>query len=38
MSWFAPHLEFRFPKIGEFAVRGIEVDAAQRPRTLACDG
>ena len=25
-EWFAPHLEFRFPKIGDFAVRGIEVE------------
>ena len=25
-EWFAPHMEFRFPKIGEFAVRGIEVE------------
>ena len=25
-DWFAPHLEFRFPKIGEFTQRGIEVE------------
>ena len=25
-EWFAPHFEFRFPKIGDFAVRGIEVE------------
>lgn len=25
-EWFAPHVEFRFPKIGDFAVRGIEVE------------
>ncbi len=25
-DWFAPHLEFRFPRIGEFAQRGIEVE------------
>ncbi|NMG73338.1 transglutaminase family protein [Aromatoleum diolicum] len=25
-EWFAPHFEFRFPKVGDFAVRGIEVD------------
>jgi len=25
-DWFAPHLEFRFPRIGEFTQRGIEVD------------
>ena len=25
-EWFAPHFEFRFPKHGEFATRGIEVE------------
>jgi uncharacterized protein (DUF2126 family) len=25
-AWFAPHFEFRFPKIGEVAQRGIEVE------------
>ncbi|HMV18616.1 MAG TPA: transglutaminase family protein [Rhodocyclaceae bacterium] len=25
-EWFAPHQEFRFPKIGDFAARGIEVE------------
>ncbi len=25
-EWFAPHMEFRFPKIGDFAVRGIQVE------------
>ncbi|BAL23578.1 DUF2126 domain-containing protein [Azoarcus sp. KH32C] len=25
-DWFAPHFEFRFPKIGDFAVRGIDVE------------
>lgn len=25
-EWFKPHLEFRFPKYGDFAVRGIEVE------------
>ncbi len=24
-GWFAPHLEFRFPKIGEFAAAGVHV-------------
>ncbi len=24
-DWFAPHFEFRFPKVGDFAVRGIEI-------------
>ncbi len=25
-AWFAPHLEFRFPKYGDFAVRGMHVE------------
>jgi len=25
-DWFAPHLEFRFPKIGDVAVRGMELE------------
>ena len=25
-EWFAPHLEFRFPKLGEVAVRDIQVE------------
>jgi uncharacterized protein (DUF2126 family) len=25
-QWFAPHLEFRFPKLGDFAVRNVEVE------------
>jgi uncharacterized protein (DUF2126 family) len=24
-GWFAPHLEFRFPKVGEFAASGVQV-------------
>ena len=24
-AWFAPHFEFRFPKYGEFAARGVQV-------------
>jgi uncharacterized protein (DUF2126 family)/transglutaminase-like putative cysteine protease len=28
-EWFAPHFEFRFPKIGDFAVRGAEVELRQ---------
>ena len=28
-DWFAPHLEFRFPPIGSFAQRGIEVELRQ---------
>jgi uncharacterized protein (DUF2126 family) len=24
-AWFAPHVEFRFPKLGEFAARGVHV-------------
>ena len=25
-EWFAPHLEFRFPHLGEFQARGVEVE------------
>lgn len=25
-EWFAPHFEFRFPKIGDYAVKGIELE------------
>ncbi|WP_159691865.1 transglutaminase family protein [Cognatazoarcus halotolerans] len=25
-EWFAPHLEFRFPKYGDFAVKGMEIE------------
>jgi len=25
-AWFAPHFEFRFPKHGDFAVRGMELE------------
>ena len=25
-EWFAPHFEFRFPKYGDFAVKGIEFE------------
>ncbi len=25
-GWFAPHFEFRFPKYGDFAARGIELE------------
>ncbi len=25
-DWFAPHFEFRFPKYGDYATRGIEVE------------
>ncbi len=25
-EWFAPHFEFRFPKYGDYAVRGIELE------------
>ena len=28
-EWFAPHFEFRFPKIGDFAARGAEVELRQ---------
>ena len=25
-DWFAPHLNFRFPRLGDFARRGVEVE------------
>jgi uncharacterized protein (DUF2126 family) len=25
-AWFAPHFEFRFPRVGEFAERGVQVE------------
>jgi uncharacterized protein (DUF2126 family) len=28
-EWFAPHVEFRFPKYGEFAVRGMRLELRQ---------
>ncbi len=28
-EWFAPHFEFRFPKIGDFASRGAEIELRQ---------
>ncbi len=28
-AWFAPHLEFRFPKLGDFALHGIELELRQ---------
>nr|WP_256675688.1 transglutaminase family protein [Pseudomonas sp. R5(2019)] len=28
-EWFAPHLEFRFPKVGDYAVAGIELELRQ---------
>ncbi len=28
-EWFAPHFEFRFPKYGDLAVRGIELELRQ---------
>jgi uncharacterized protein (DUF2126 family) len=28
-DWFAPHIEFRFPKIGSIAVRGIDLELRQ---------
>ena len=29
-DWFAPHFEFRFPLVGEIAVRGVESSCAWR--------
>ncbi|MBU1331405.1 MAG: transglutaminase family protein [Gammaproteobacteria bacterium] len=28
-EWFAPHLEFRFPKAGDFTVKGIDLELRQ---------
>jgi uncharacterized protein (DUF2126 family) len=28
-EWFAPHLEFRFPKYGDFATQGVEMELRQ---------
>ncbi|MDT4809932.1 hypothetical protein FQZ97_428340 [compost metagenome] len=28
-DWFAPHFEFRFPKLGDFAVKGIDLELRQ---------
>jgi len=28
-EWFAPHFEFRFPKLGDFAVQGIALELRQ---------
>ena len=29
MEWFAPHFEFRFPKYGDFATQGMELEIRQ---------
>ena len=29
-EWFAPHFEFRFPKIGSFSVNGVEFEVRRR--------
>jgi uncharacterized protein (DUF2126 family) len=26
LAWFAPHLEFRFPRLGDFAAMGVDVE------------
>jgi uncharacterized protein (DUF2126 family) len=28
-KWFAPHFEFRFPKYGDFATMGVEMELRQ---------
>src|SRR5690606_27599041 len=28
-EWFAPHLEFRFPRLGDYAVKGIDLELRQ---------
>lgn len=25
-EWFAPHIEFRFPKVGDFAIKGLQLE------------
>ena len=37
-EWFAPHFEFRFPRYGDVAVRGIAADAAPGARAVARAG
>ena len=34
-DWFAPHLEFRFPRIGEFTQKGVRSRDAPRHRAVA---
>ena len=29
LAWFAPHFEFRFPKYGDFAIAGLELELRQ---------
>jgi uncharacterized protein (DUF2126 family) len=29
MDWFAPHIEFRFPKFGDFETRGMQLELRQ---------
>jgi uncharacterized protein (DUF2126 family) len=29
LDWFAPHFEFRFPKYGDFATQGVDVELRQ---------
>jgi uncharacterized protein (DUF2126 family)/transglutaminase-like putative cysteine protease len=29
VDWFAPHFEFRFPRLGDLALRGIEIELRQ---------
>jgi uncharacterized protein (DUF2126 family)/transglutaminase-like putative cysteine protease len=29
LAWFAPHFEFRFPKYGDFATRGMDLELRQ---------
>ncbi len=37
-EWFAPHLEFRFPKLGRLCGEGHRPGAAPGPGALACAG
>ena len=38
LDWFAPHLEFRFPLLGDFAAAGVDGRAAHGARALARAG
>jgi uncharacterized protein (DUF2126 family) len=37
-QWFAPHFEFRFPLVGELAVRASAMSLRNAARALARDG
>ena len=37
-AWFAPHLEFRFPKVGEFNAKGVHVTLRNALEPWTCYG